>query len=110
MRFTPRLWAWPRTQSPSPEILNIPILRRRSLMSSVDTIEQAKGSAAAPRQRRLTIARAINEALHQEMAADNSVVVLGEDLAKIGGVWSTTVGLLDTFGPDRVSEIGRAHV
>src|SRR3546814_1339482 len=48
--------------------------------------------------------RALNEALHQEMAADSSVVVLGEDLAKIGGVWSTTVGLLAAFGQDRVRD------
>src|SRR3546814_13367202 len=73
-------------------------------MSSVNISETSQSGMSAPRQRKLTIARALNEALHQEMAADSSVVVLGEDLAKIGGVWSTTVGLLDAFGPDRVRD------
>ncbi|MDB5713950.1 MAG: alpha-ketoacid dehydrogenase subunit beta [Sphingomonadales bacterium] len=73
-------------------------------MSSPDTVEKTKSGGTAPRQRRLTIARALNEAIHQEMAADASVVVLGEDLAKIGGVWSTTGGLLDAFGADRVRD------
>lgn len=72
-------------------------------MSSVDVAEEAR-PAAATRKRRLTIARAINEALHHEMASDNSVVVFGEDLAKIGGVWGTTGGLLNAFGADRVRD------
>jgi pyruvate dehydrogenase E1 component beta subunit len=70
-------------------------------MSSVEPIEAAP---TAGRKRRLTIARALNEALHLEMAADPSVVVLGEDIAKIGGVWGTTQGLLDAFGEKRVRD------
>jgi pyruvate dehydrogenase E1 component beta subunit len=74
-------------------------------MSSAETSERAAAQpAAAPRKRRLTIARALNEALHLEMSADRSVVVLGEDVAKIGGVWSTTLGLLDAFGAERVRD------
>lgn len=72
-------------------------------MSSVDA-DVRDAPAAAARQRRLTVARALNEALHLEMAADQSVVVLGEDLAKIGGVWGTTGGLLDSFGANRVRD------
>jgi pyruvate dehydrogenase E1 component beta subunit len=73
-------------------------------MSSVDVMQETGAKTRAPRQRRLTVARALNEAIHQEMATDSSVVVLGEDVAKIGGVWSTTVGLLDAFGPARVRD------
>jgi pyruvate/2-oxoglutarate/acetoin dehydrogenase E1 component len=54
--------------------------------------------------RRLTIARAMSEALTQEMARDPGVLVLGEDIGKLGGVFGTTQGLLDQFGPDRVRD------
>ncbi len=57
-----------------------------------------------PTQRRLTIARAMSEAIGQEMAADPSILVMGEDIAKMGGVFGTTQGLLDRFGPDRVRD------
>jgi len=54
--------------------------------------------------RRLTIAKAMSEAIGQEMAADPSVLVMGEDIAKLGGVFGTTTGLLDQFGPERVRD------
>src|SRR5688572_14629653 len=50
----------------------------------------------------ITLVEAINQALAYEMEADPNVVVLGEDIAKNGGVFRATVGLLDKFGPDRV--------
>lgn len=54
--------------------------------------------------RRLTIARAMSEALAQEMDRDPSVLVMGEDIGKLGGVFGTTQGLLDRFGPERVRD------
>jgi pyruvate dehydrogenase E1 component beta subunit len=42
------------------------------------------------------------EAISQEMIADPSVIVLGEDVGAYGGIFSSTTGLLDTFGPTRV--------
>ena len=50
-------------------------------------------------ERRLTIARAMAEALAQEMRADPRVFVMGEDIAKLGGVFGNTRGLLEEFGP-----------
>jgi 2-oxoisovalerate dehydrogenase E1 component beta subunit len=50
----------------------------------------------------ITLVEAINQALHYAMAEDNNVVVFGEDIAANGGVFRTTVGLLDRFGPERV--------
>ena len=38
------------------------------------------------------------------MRRDDNVVFLGEDVAEAGGVFKTTVGLLDEFGPDRVRD------
>jgi len=52
--------------------------------------------------RRITFAQALNEALHEEMARDPSVFVLGEDIGILGGLFQVTQGLLATFGPRRV--------
>jgi pyruvate dehydrogenase E1 component beta subunit len=40
----------------------------------------------------------------QEMARDESVVFIGEDIGAAGGVFKTTEGLFDRFGPDRVRD------
>lgn len=50
----------------------------------------------------ITLVEAVNQALMYEMAHDENVVVFGEDVAKNGGVFRTTVGLLEKFGPRRV--------
>jgi pyruvate dehydrogenase E1 component beta subunit len=52
--------------------------------------------------RRLTTAKAMVEGIAQEMERDPSVVYLGEDVGKYGGIFSSTAGLLDRFGEDRV--------
>jgi pyruvate dehydrogenase E1 component beta subunit len=49
----------------------------------------------------LTFRNAVLTALAQEMELDDRVVLLGEDITS-GGVFKTTTGLLDRFGPDRV--------
>ncbi|MEM1596903.1 MAG: alpha-ketoacid dehydrogenase subunit beta [Pyrobaculum sp.] len=50
----------------------------------------------------VNMAKAINMALHEEMERDDSVVVLGEDVGKKGGVFLVTEGLYERFGPHRV--------
>jgi pyruvate/2-oxoglutarate/acetoin dehydrogenase E1 component len=45
---------------------------------------------------------AIRDALDEELAADERVIVFGEDVAVAGGVFATTTGLYDKYGPDRV--------
>jgi 2-oxoisovalerate dehydrogenase E1 component beta subunit len=45
---------------------------------------------------------AIHDALHDEMAADDRVVVLGEDVGARGGVFRVTQGFLEEFGEARV--------
>lgn len=50
----------------------------------------------------ITLVEAINQALKYEMAQDESVIVLGEDIGTNGGVFRATVGLLEKFGPERV--------
>jgi 2-oxoisovalerate dehydrogenase E1 component beta subunit len=48
------------------------------------------------------VVTAIHDALHEQMAADERVVVLGEDVATRGGVFRVTQGFLDEFGEQRV--------
>jgi 2-oxoisovalerate dehydrogenase E1 component beta subunit len=48
------------------------------------------------------VVTAIHDALHDEMAADQRIVVLGEDIAVRGGVFRITQGFLDEFGEQRV--------
>ena len=52
--------------------------------------------------RRLSTSKAMVEAIAQEMERDPSVFYLGEDVGAYGGIFSSTTGLLDRFGPDRI--------
>jgi acetoin:2,6-dichlorophenolindophenol oxidoreductase subunit beta len=45
---------------------------------------------------------AIRDALDEELAADERVILFGEDIAVAGGVFATTPGLYDKYGPERV--------
>ncbi|HEV7909222.1 MAG TPA: alpha-ketoacid dehydrogenase subunit beta [Pseudonocardiaceae bacterium] len=58
-------------------------------------------SQAATR-RKLSTSKAMVEAIAHEMRRDPSVFVLGEDVGSYGGIFSSTTGLLDEFGPRRV--------
>jgi pyruvate/2-oxoglutarate/acetoin dehydrogenase E1 component len=49
----------------------------------------------------LSIVEAINDAFHVELARDDDVLVMGEDVGRAGGVFRATAGLLDRFGADR---------
>ena len=50
----------------------------------------------------MNIIQAVNDALRLEMRRDPSVVVLGEDVGKFGGVFRATAGLQQEFGEQRV--------
>jgi len=52
----------------------------------------------------LTYRDAIVRGLQQEMRRDERVILIGEDIAKAGGVFKTTAGLLDEFGAVRVRD------
>ena len=51
---------------------------------------------------KMTMVQALNLALRQEMAKDDSVILLGEDVGRDGGVFRVTDGLVDQFGEQRV--------
>ncbi|NIB98294.1 alpha-ketoacid dehydrogenase subunit beta [Halobacterium sp. R2-5] len=50
----------------------------------------------------LTLVQAVRDGLRDEMAEDDDVLVMGEDVGKNGGVFRATEGLYDEFGEDRV--------
>jgi pyruvate dehydrogenase E1 component beta subunit len=52
----------------------------------------------------ITYREAVARGIAQEMRADSSVVLLGEDVASAGGVFKATVGLAEEFGPARVRD------
>ncbi|HEX6246618.1 MAG TPA: alpha-ketoacid dehydrogenase subunit beta [Nocardioidaceae bacterium] len=52
--------------------------------------------------RKLSTSKAMVEAIAQEMERDPSVFYMGEDVGAYGGIFSSTTGLLDKFGPDRI--------
>jgi pyruvate/2-oxoglutarate/acetoin dehydrogenase E1 component len=49
----------------------------------------------------LLLVEAVNDALHVEMERDDSVLVMGEDVGTLGGVFRATAGLKERFGADR---------
>jgi pyruvate/2-oxoglutarate/acetoin dehydrogenase E1 component len=49
----------------------------------------------------LLLVEAVNDALHTEMKRDDTVLVMGEDVGRAGGVFRATAGLRDRFGAER---------
>ena len=52
----------------------------------------------------LTYREAVAYGIAQEMRRDPNLVMIGEDIAAAGGVFKTTVGLVDEFGPERIRD------
>jgi pyruvate dehydrogenase E1 component beta subunit len=50
----------------------------------------------------MTYREAVNLALHDALAGDDSVIFMGEDIASDGGVFKTNSGLMEAFGADRI--------
>ncbi|VAI74460.1 unnamed protein product [Triticum turgidum subsp. durum] len=51
---------------------------------------------------KMTVREALNSALDEEMSADPSVFLMGEEVGEYQGAYKITKGLLDKYGPDRV--------
>ena len=52
----------------------------------------------------LRYVHALNKALEDQLSNDDSVILLGEDIANAGGSFKATRGLLEKFGSDRVRD------
>ena len=90
-----------------------PIAPRRPAIVAANLAARAKHAPDRPRQRafggqlpedegQVTLAQAINRTLTDELAARPGMLVFGEDVARKGGVYGVTRGLLKAFGPGRV--------
>ncbi len=64
------------------------------------TRQQPAQEGAALRE--LTYAEALREALHQIMAKDERVFLIGEDVGVYGGAFGVSAGLIQTYGSERV--------
>jgi pyruvate/2-oxoglutarate/acetoin dehydrogenase E1 component len=62
-------------------------------------------SDGAARSPGTSFVRAINRALHEEMERDDSVILLGLDIGRQGGVFGATRGLYERFGASRVLDM-----
>lgn len=54
--------------------------------------------------KKISISAAIREGMHEEMLRDEDVIMIGEDIGKMGSPFAITLGFLDEFGPNRVIE------
>lgn len=61
-------------------------------------------TAPATARKPATMAQALTRALHDAMAEDPTVHVMGEDVGTLGGVFRVTDGLAETFGEDRCTD------
>ena len=85
---------------------------RESAEPTLDVIDTAvyaphivhEEPGAASSERQLSFTEALNEALHQEMARDDDVLLMGEDVGATGGIFQVSKGLMDAFGEERVRD------
>ena len=57
-----------------------------------------------PGDREIAFTQALNEGLRQEMARDERVFLMGEDVGETGGIFSVSAGLMEEFGAERVRD------
>ena len=58
---------------------------------------------------KLALGQALNLGLRHAMEADPKVLLMGEDIGRLGGVFRVTEGLQKDFGPDRVRDTALAE-
>jgi pyruvate dehydrogenase E1 component beta subunit len=54
--------------------------------------------------RKLTYREAMREAMHEALASDSRVFLMGEDVGSYGGTYAFSKGFLDEFGPERIRD------
>jgi 2-oxoisovalerate dehydrogenase E1 component len=74
------------------------------LLPSVLAPHRAWPGPPGPGVRALGFVAAVREALELELAADESVFVMGEDVGRVGGVFRATEGLYERFGAERIRD------
>ena len=69
-----------------------------------------KHAAKTPATQTLNLVTAVNQALDQALAKDKSVMLLGEDIGRNGGVFRATDGLWKKYGDERVVDTPLAEI
>lgn len=89
------------------EALRAPEPAEEAMRAAVEAPPPATGAEPGPGHasaRELSMPEAIRDAIAQEMARDERVFVLGEDVGRIGGIFGCTRGLQERFGEARVRD------
>ncbi len=74
------------------------------LLPAVFAAQRSYSTPAEEGGRRLGFVAAVREALELELEADPDVIVIGEDVGKVGGLFRATEGLYERFGADRIRD------
>ena len=74
------------------------------LFPSVFAAHRSHPVPPAEGDRPLGFVAAIREALDLELAADPDVIVMGEDVGRVGGIFRATEGLFERHGPERIRD------
>ncbi|KAK9353819.1 thiamine diphosphate-binding protein [Lipomyces doorenjongii] len=79
---------------------SIPLVGQRAAMRMVDLGKRAASSSGGPAM--VTVRDALNQAMAEEMERDETVFLMGEEVAQYNGAYKVSRGLLDKFGDKRV--------
>ncbi|CUA70069.1 pyruvate dehydrogenase E1 component subunit beta [Rhizoctonia solani] len=71
-------------------------------LPTASSIFQHKRWASSGEQNTMTVREALNAAMEEEMLRDETVFIMGEEVARYNGAYKVTKGLLDKFGEKRV--------
>ncbi len=82
--------------------LAFPLKTRRAINSQTEPINGHKGIDLGDGKQLLTVRMAICQALFEEMTRDETIYIMGEEVAQYNGAYKVTKGLLDHFGAKRV--------
>jgi 2-oxoisovalerate dehydrogenase E1 component len=74
------------------------------LLPSVLAPHRAHPEPPDETERRIGFVAAIREALDLELAADRDVIVMGEDVGRVGGLFRATEGLYEAYGAERIRD------
>src|SRR5689334_7379473 len=75
---------------------------KQSAATTLATQRRTYASDAPAGTKDYTVRDALNEALAEELEANDKVFILGEEVAQYNGAYKVTKGLLDRFGERRV--------
>src|SRR6202790_3068678 len=93
----------------TPRMPRSPTMRPSGPKRSRWAIRRRWRTTRIPDARDLSVIEAVREALAEEMSRDERVMILGEDVGKLGGVFRATEGLYERFGAARVVDMPMAE-